>query len=249
MRPTEEFSQLLKRDLSIVIPFYNEQGNVARLMERLFKVLDGMPESKEVIAVDDGSSDGTLDLLRWEATSRPDLRIVSLDPNRGQHRAILEGFRKCRGQWVITLDADLQNPPEEIPRVLNALIEGHDKVGTFRQNRRDPLFRKVSSRAVNLVARRISGIRIKDFGCMLRGYSQEVIQKIIAEDDRFQSENPNANPGTPRRLYLPARGYRHAENPVELPVQHEARTDGESKYNLPRLIDLSLDLMASSKKK
>lgn len=239
-----ETSRIPERDLSVVIPFFDEQATVSRLMERLYAVLDSLDGSFEVIAVDDGSRDGTLDLLRWEATSREDLVIVPLGENRGQHRALLEGLRRIRGRWVITLDADLQNPPEEIPRLFEALRGGHDKVGTYRQGRRDPVLRKVSSRAINLVARRLTGLGIRDFGCMLRGYSREVIERIVAEDDRLRDQE---GAGDSRRLYLPARGYRFAENPVEIAVRHSRREDGRSRYTLPRLIDLSLDLISSSR--
>ena len=224
-------------DLSIVIPLFNEEMNVARLMVRIFGVLEEREESFEVIGVNDGSSDGTLEALERMQKVNPRLRIVPLESNVGQHRALLAGFRASRGRWVVTLDADLQNPPEEIPRVLDALQAGHDKVGTYRHRRQDPLFRKLSSRAINIVARKLSGIEIRDFGCMLRGYSREVIEKTLLEE--HESLHP----------YVPASAYRNALRPVELPVDHVRREHGESKYDFTRLVRLSVDLLANSTKR
>ncbi|NDY42939.1 glycosyltransferase [Dissulfurirhabdus thermomarina] len=215
--------------LSIVAPMYNEAANVAEFCRRLFAVLAEVPEPWEVVCVDDGSTDRTLELLRAEQRRRPGLRVVRLARNCGQHGAVMAGFAESRGEWVITLDADLQNPPEEIPRLLAAFREGHDLVGTYRVGRRDTRFRKWASRVTNRLITRISGISLRDFGCMLRGYSRRVVDGIL--------RNPEY------RTFIPALATFFAANPVEIPVRHEARAGGDSKYSLLKLLGLQLDLM------
>ncbi len=215
--------------LSIVIPFYNEQENVARLCKRLFRVLDSLEESYEVICVNDGSNDKTLPLLLKEKDERPGLVVVDLARNFGQHAAIMAGFAQCRGEWIITMDADLQNPPEEIPNILDAFRQGHDLVACVRMNRQDSLFRKWASRITNRLMTRMSGISLRDFGCMLRGYSQEIVAGIL--------ENPEY------RTFIPALAQFFAKDPVEIEVSHEERAAGDSKYSILKLLSLQLDLL------
>jgi len=154
---------------------------------------------------------------------------VALARNFGQHAAIMAGFAQSHGRWVITLDADLQNPPEEIPKLVNAFQAGHDLVGTVRIERQDTRFRKWASRLNNRLITRISGISLQDFGCMLRGYSREVVNGILA--------NPEY------RAFLPALATFFARNPVEIPVSHAERAGGASKYSLLKLFSLQLDLL------
>ncbi len=141
----------------------------------------------------------------------------------------MAGFSQAGGKWIITMDADLQNPPEEIPRILAEFKKGHDLVGTIRKARRDTLFRKTSSKITNRIITRISGISLEDFGCMLRGYSREVVQAIL--------QNPEY------RTFIPALATFFAVNPVEIEVSHEERAGGESKYSIIKLLSLQLDLM------
>ncbi len=155
--------------------------------------------------------------------------IVNLARNFGQHAAVMAGFSQAGGKWIITMDADLQNPPEEIPRILAEFKKGHDLVGTIRKARRDTLFRKTSSKITNRIITRISGISLEDFGCMLRGYSREVVQAIL--------QNPEY------RTFIPALATFFAVNPVEIEVSHEERAGGESKYSIIKLLSLQLDLM------
>jgi undecaprenyl-phosphate 4-deoxy-4-formamido-L-arabinose transferase len=216
-------------EISIVVPMYNEETNVRQLCRRLFETLANLQESWEVVCVDDGSSDQTLELLKKEQATRQGMIVVALARNFGQHAAIMAGFAQSRGQWVITLDADLQNPPEEIPKLVDAFQTGHDLVGTVRIARQDTRFRKWASRLNNRLITSISGISLQDFGCMLRGYSRDVVNGILA--------NPEY------RAFLPALATFFARNPVEIPVSHEERAGGTSKYSLLKLFSLQLDLL------
>ena len=215
--------------LSIVIPMYNEEQNVSILCERLFGTLKTIPESWEVIFVNDGSHDRTLELLLEEKKQREGMCVVNLARNFGQHAAVMAGFAQARGNWIITLDADLQNPPEEIPKIIEQFRRGHDLVGSIRMGRQDSLFRKLASRLTTWLVSRISGISLQDFGCMLRGYSKAIVQGIL--------QNPEY------RTFIPALATFFAKNPVEIPVRHEERAAGDSKYSLLKLFSLQLDLM------
>ncbi len=215
--------------LSIVIPMYNEEQNVSILTERLFNTLNTLPEPWEVIFVNDGSQDGTLELLVEEQSRRQRLRIVNLARNFGQHAAVMAGFEHAKGEWIITLDADLQNPPEEIPKIVEQFRKGHDLVGSIRMGRRDTVFRRLASRITTWLVSRISVISLQDFGCMLRGYSRPIVEGIL--------QNPEY------RTFIPALATFFAKNPIEIPVRHEERAAGDSKYSLLKLFSLQLDLM------
>jgi undecaprenyl-phosphate 4-deoxy-4-formamido-L-arabinose transferase len=216
-------------ELSIVVPLFDEESNVAELGERLLRVLRGLDATSELVFVDDGSRDSTLERLRTLQSSHHAVRVVVLARNAGQHAAVLAGFGAARGAFVVTLDADLQNPPEEIPRLLACFRAGHDLVATVRRHRDDAWFRRRASAAVNAWTRKSSGIPLRDFGCMLRGYSREITRVIVERDE----------PHT----FIPALGYVLARNPVEIDVAHAARGRGRSKYSLVRLFRLHLDLM------
>jgi len=150
--------------ISLVIPVYNEEGNLPLLMNRIRPVMSALRRPWELILVDDGSRDRSLEILKG-FTVHPEVRVVELTRNYGQHAAILAGFSIVRGGIVVTLDADLQNPPEEIPRLIDAMEEGgFDVVGTIRRGRKDSLLRIVPSRIVNMVARKITGVRMTDWG-------------------------------------------------------------------------------------
>ncbi len=215
--------------LSVVVPVYNEEPNVDTLVARLLPVLHGMHVPFEVVVVDDGSRDGTLAKLLAARSAHPEIVVRSLSRNFGQHAAVTAGFAASRGAFVVTLDADLQNPPEEIPKLWAKFQEGYDLVGSMRQERQDTWFRRAASRIVTRMTRRMSGIDLHDFGCMLRGYSHEIAHAIAARREI--------------RTFIPALGWLYARNPVEIPVAHEARAAGRSKYSLLRLFRLQLDLM------
>lgn len=223
MKNPEEIS------LSVIIPVYNEEANIPVLIPRLFSVLETLKENWEVVFINDGSTDCTLDLLKEEGRKRSQLVIVNLARNFGQHAAVMAGFAQSNGKWIVTMDADLQNPPEEIPKILAEFKKGHDLVGTIRKSRKDTRFRKAASRITNRIITRISGISLQDFGCMLRGYSRDVVQAIL--------QNPEY------RTFIPALATFFAANPVEIEVSHEERAGGQSKYSIIRLLSLQLDLM------
>lgn len=216
-------------DLSIVTPMYNEEPNVATFCRRLFDTLRTLPESWEVVCVNDGSRDRTLELLLEEREKRRNLTVVALARNFGQHAAVMAGFVHSRGNFVITLDADLQTPPEEIPKLVEAFRNGHDLVGTIRKDRQDVLLRRWASRLSNKLVKKVSGISLRDFGCMLRGYSREIVDGIVA--------NPEY------RTFIPALGTLFARNPIEISVPHEERSAGQSKYSMLGLFGLELDLV------
>jgi len=217
-------------NVSIVIPVYNEEDVLQALFARLYPVLDALGESFEVIFINDGSRDRSAQMLADQYRARPDVtRVVLFNGNFGQHMAILAGFEQVRGQVAITLDADLQNPPEEIPRLLEAVRAGHDYVGTIRRQRNDSAFRHIASRAMNGLRERITRIHMTDQGCMLRAYDRALIDTL----NQCQEVN----------TFIPALAYTFAANPTEIVVAHEERFAGESKYPLHRLIRLNFDLI------
>ena len=216
--------------VSVIVPVFNEEAGLAALFERLYPALDALGRDYEVIFVDDGSRDRSAAVLREQFERRPDhTRVVLLTRNAGQHMAILAGFAHSRGDYVITLDADLQNPPEEIGKLVAAMDQGADYVGTVRARRHDVYWRKVASRMMNRIRERTTQIRITDQGCMLRGYHRNIVEAI--------------NRCVEVSTFVPALGYTFARHPVEVEVAHAGRAAGQSKYSLYRLIRLNFDLM------
>ena len=217
-------------EISLVIPVYNEEAVLPALFARLYPALDALGRSYEVIFVDDGSHDRSVVLLREQFQRRADVtRVVLFAANFGQHRAILAGFAHARGRYLITLDADLQNPPEETARLLAELDAGHDYVGTIREQRQDVAWRRWASRFINRLRERTTRIRITDQGCMFRGYARSIVDAI--------------NQCTENNTFVPALAYTFASRPTEINVRHEDRSAGESKYSVYRLIKLNFDLM------
>jgi len=216
--------------VSIVVPVYNEEANLPLLFSRLYATLDRLDCGWECVFVDDGSKDRSVALLRGQYQLRPEhTRVIVFRRNFGQHSAIMAGFAAATGDVVITLDADLQNPPEEIPRLLAAADAGHDYVGTIRLGRQDHWARTFLSRRINSLRERMTPIRITDQGCMLRAYSRHVIDALNG------SQEVNT--------FIPALAYLYASNPIEIEVAHEPRHAGQSKYSFYKLIRLNFDLM------
>jgi undecaprenyl-phosphate 4-deoxy-4-formamido-L-arabinose transferase len=217
-------------EISLVIPVYNEEAALPLLFARLYPALDALQRSYEVIFVNDGSRDRSVAILREQFERRPEVtRVVLFAANFGQHRAILAGFAYARGRYLITLDADLQNPPEEIPRVLAELDAGHDYVGTIRKQRQDIAWRRWASRFINMLRERTTHIRITDHGCMFRGYARSIVDAI--------------NQCTENNTFVPALAYTFSGWPTEIEVRHEERSVGESKYSVYQLLKLNFDLM------
>jgi undecaprenyl-phosphate 4-deoxy-4-formamido-L-arabinose transferase len=216
--------------VSVVIPVYNEEDVLPALFERLYPVLDALGEPYEIIFVNDGSRDRSSAILAAQFRARPDVtRVVLFNGNFGQHMAIMAGFEHVRGQIAITLDADLQNPPEEIPRLIAAVRSGHDYVGTVRRQRNDTAFRRIASSAMNGLRERTTRIKMTDQGCMLRAYDRGLVDTLNA----CREVN----------TFIPALAYTFAATPTEIDVGHEERHAGESKYSLYKLIRLNFDLV------
>jgi undecaprenyl-phosphate 4-deoxy-4-formamido-L-arabinose transferase len=216
--------------VSVVIPVYNEEQTLPLLFARLYPALDKLGTPYEVIFVNDGSRDRSAALLRQQFEQRPDVtRVILFGGNFGQHMAIMAGFENVRGERVITLDADLQNPPEEIVNLLAAMDRGHDYVGSIRRQRQDSAFRRYASRAMNLMRERITKIHMADQGCMLRAYSRQIVNAITSSHEI--------------NTFIPALAYTYAGNPTEIEVAHEERAAGESKYSLYSLLRLNFDLV------
>jgi undecaprenyl-phosphate 4-deoxy-4-formamido-L-arabinose transferase len=219
-------------ELSIVIPVYNEEAVLNILFSRLYPAMDKLDRPYEIIFVDDGSRDGSVAVLRSQFQARPDVtRVVLLRANAGQHSALLAGFELARGEFVITMDADLQNPPEETRKLLEKLDAGHDYVGTIRRERHDRKWRHYASKAMNGLRERITRIHMTDQGCMFRAYHRDIVRAVL---DSRESQT-----------FIPALAYLYAANPVEVVIDHEQRAGGESKYPLFKLIHLNFDLMTS----
>ena len=216
--------------LSVIIPVYNEEENLRELGARLMRVLTGMGRPFEIILVDDGSTDRSWDLLSELHGQYPqNLRALQFNRNFGQHQAIFAGFQAARGRVMVTLDADLQNPPEEIPRLVAKLEEGYDTVGGWRENRQDSLFRRLPSHLVNFIMSKVTGTKLRDYGCMLRAYRREVIDSI--------------NQCHETSSFIPALANLYSRRVAEIPVGHAERERGQSKYGLIKLLRLNFDLM------
>jgi undecaprenyl-phosphate 4-deoxy-4-formamido-L-arabinose transferase len=216
--------------VSVVIPVYDEEAGLGALFERLYPALDRLGVRYEVVFIDDGSRDRSAALLKDQFLKRPDVtRVILFQANYGQHMAIVAGFEYCRGERVVTLDADLQNPPEEIGKLLAAMDAGHDYVGSIRRSRQDSWWRRAASRLMNRVRERITRIKMTDQGCMLRAYSADIVRAIAASREVS--------------TYIPALAYTYAHDPIEVEVEHAERAAGASKYSIYRLIRLNFDLI------
>lgn len=219
-------------DISVLIPVYNEQDVLELLFERLYPVMDKLGRSYEVLFVNDGSRDNSAELLTKQYERRPDVtRVVTLSANAGQHAALIAGFERAFGDWIITLDADLQNPPEEIPKLVAETDKGFDYVGSIRASRHDKAWRHIASRLMNSLREKITNIHMTDQGCMLRAYSRDIAREIAVSNES--------------RTFIPALAYLYAARPTEVTVAHEERAGGQSKYSLFKLIQLNFDLVTS----
>jgi undecaprenyl-phosphate 4-deoxy-4-formamido-L-arabinose transferase len=218
--------------LSVVIPVYNEEDGLQSLFDRLYPALDKLGIPYEILFVNDGSRDRSAAILREQFQTRPDVtRVILFNGNFGQHMAIMAAFEQSRGQRIVTLDADLQNPPEDIGLLLAKMDEGHDYVGSIRRQRNDSWWRHVASRMMNRLRERITHIKMTDQGCMFRAYDRGIVDAI--------------NSCKEVSTFIPALAYTFARNPAEVIVGHDEREAGESKYSLYSLIRLNFDLMTS----
>ena len=223
--------------LSIVIPIFNEEENISALWERLSRVMmehfSDPAKPWEIIFTDDGSRDRSLVMLLDIAKAEARVKVVEFNRNYGQHSAIFGAFAEVRGQVVVTLDADLQNPPEEIPKLVAKIEEGYDVVGGWRQGRQDndSFFRTMPSKIVNAITRKTTGVILHDYGCMLRAYGRDVVNAMLLCKEQSS--------------FIPALANSFAKRVTEVPVAHAERAAGTSKYGLWKLINLQFDLLTS----
>lgn len=218
--------------VSVVVPVYNEEAGLEEFLRRTLEVLKALPHPSELILVDDGSRDRSAEIITRAAENHPGRVVgVLLNRNYGQHAAVLAGFAHSRGEIVVTLDADLQNPPEEIPRLVAKATEGYDVVGSVRLDRRDTMFRRFFSWVVNRVTAMATGVKMRDYGCMLRAYRRDVVDAMLQCPERS--------------TFIPVLANAFAHKTTEIEVSHTERRTGESKYSLWRLVNLQFDLLTS----
>ncbi len=215
--------------VSTVVPVFNEEASLPELHRRIVAAMEGAGMEFEAIYVDDGSRDRSLAVLHSLAEADPRVVVIAFNRNYGQHAAVFAGLEESRGETVVTLDADLQNPPEDIPALVRKAEEGYDVVATYREGRHDPLFRRMASRAINAYTARATGVALRDYGCMLRAYRRPVVD-AIGRCGEISS-------------FIPALANTFAGRIAEIPVGHAERTHGESKYTLWSLVSLQFDLM------
>lgn len=218
-------------EISVVVPVFNEAPNLERLHAELTAALEPLGRAYEVIAVDDGSRDESFSVMRKIHAADPRFRVVRLARNFGQNPALYAGFAQARGTVVVTIDADLQNPPAEIPKLLAKLEEGYDVVQGWRERRKDNPLRRAASAAINAVVRRLTRSDIRDLGSGIKAYRREVIDRLAL--------------ATHHARYLPAETAWLGVHVGDVKVEHRSRHAGESKYGLGALLRVNFDMIAS----
>ncbi len=215
--------------ISIVIPVYNEEESLPLLYEKLSKVLERLGEDYEIIFVDDGSEDRSFEILRSFAEKDKRVKVVRFRRNYGQTAAIYAGFEIAKGDVIITMDADLQNDPEDIPLLLEKMKEGYDVVSGWRKDRKDPFWsRKLPSMIANWIIARVTGVKIHDYGCTLKAYRKDIAKRFRLYGDMHR--------------FLPALAKRFGAKITEVPVRHHPRLYGRSKYGISRTVRVILDI-------
>lgn len=224
-------SVVVRPYISVVIPVHNEQEVLEELYARLTATLDQLGKTYEIIFTNDGSTDRSLELLQTLHKRRPDqIRIIDFNGNFGQHMAIMAGFERVRGEIIITMDADLQNPPEEIGKLVAKMEAGHDVINTYRQDRQDSWWRlKVSKWHNQIRAWMMPKLKMRDEGCMLRAYKRNIVDLMAATGETT--------------TFIPALALTYAANPAEVGVAHAERSAGTSSYNFYKLIRYNFDLI------
>ena len=218
-------------EISVVTTIFNEEECLPELFERLTKTMESLGESYEVVAVDDGSVDGSLAMLRDFHKQDKRWRIAQLTRNFGQSPAIYAGFSLTHGRYVIMIDADLQMFPEDIPALYEKLKEGYDMVGGWRKDRKDNPFRMIMSRMLNLYTERVTGFPLHDHGCSLKGFRRPLVDRMVAF--------------THRNRYLPLDAAMLGGNITEVPVRHCSRPHGHSKYDIFKLFQAGFNLITT----
>ncbi|HHJ53273.1 MAG TPA: glycosyltransferase [Caldithrix abyssi] len=216
-------------EISVVIPLLNEEDSLTELTERVVEQLRKLTTDYEIIYVDDGSTDSSFSLLKQLKEKHPQIRIIRFRKNFGKSTALCEGFRKAQGKYVITMDADLQDDPAEIPNLIAKLNDGYDLVSGWKKKRHDPISKTVPSKLFNLVTRVLTGIRIHDFNCGLKGYRNEVIKAIPVYGELHR--------------YLPVLAHWQGFRVGEIVVHHHPRKFGKSKFGARRFLTGFFDLL------
>ncbi len=218
--------------ISVVIPVLNEEANLDELIRRCMETCGRMVRPFEILLVDDGSTDGSREKIA-QASAQNSGKVVGvfLNRNYGQHAAIMAGFSQAKGDIVMTMDADLQNPPEEIPKLTEKIEAGFDVVGSVRVPRRDPLFRRAGSWLINKAVQKTTGVLMHDYGCMLRAYRRHIVEAMLQCHEHS--------------TFIPVLANTFAKNTTEVEVHHHARSKGISKYGIWKLIKLQFDLLTS----
>jgi undecaprenyl-phosphate 4-deoxy-4-formamido-L-arabinose transferase len=217
--------------VSVLVPVLNEEESLPELQRRLHDTLEGTGKSYEIIYINDGSTDNSEALLTVYHNEDKKVKVIEFNRNYGQHMALFAGFESAKGEIVITIDADLQNPPEEIPKLLAKAEEGYEVVATYRKQRKDSLFRKLPSFIVNKITAKLVGVKLKDYGCMLRAYRRNIVD--------YMNMCPESS------SFIPALANIFAKRITEVEVEHDERTKGTSKYSLFKLFRLNFDLMTN----
>lgn len=217
--------------LSLVIPVYNEEGSLSELIGRCLAVGRKIDRPFEIVLIDDGSRDRSADMIREAHRQYPQIVGVLLNRNYGQHAAVMAGLAQAKGEVVVTLDADLQNPPEEIPNLLEEITKGCDVVGTIRARRRDSLLRKLPSMLINKAVQKATGVMMHDYGCMLRAYHRTVVDAMLQCHERS--------------TFIPILANMFAHKTAEIEVSHARRENDRSKYSFFKLINLQFDLLTT----
>jgi len=217
--------------VSVLVPVLNEEESLPELQKRLQATLNGIGKPYEIIYINDGSTDTTEVLLERFHADDKRVKVIEFNRNYGQHMALFSGFEFAKGEIVITIDADLQNPPEEIPKLVDKAEEGFEVVATYRKQRKDSLFRKLPSYIVNKITAKLVGVKLRDYGCMLRAYRRNIID--------YMNMCPESS------SFIPALANTFAKKITEIEVAHEERKTGTTKYSLFKLWRLNFDLMTS----
>ncbi len=215
--------------ISIVVPAYNEEESIPALYRKLKEVLDELNEDYEIIIVDDGSTDRTPEILEEIAEKDKRVKVIRFRRNYGQTAAMYAGFEHASGDVIITMDADLQNDPEDIPKLLQKVEEGYDIVSGWRKDRKDPfLSRKLPSRIANWIISKVTGVHLHDYGCTLKAYRRDIAKNYRLYGDMHR--------------FLPALAKRFGARITEVPVKHHPRIYGSSKYGIGRTVRVILDI-------
>ncbi len=217
--------------ISVIIPVFNEENDLMELYDQLCEALNGIHKGYEVIFIDDGSIDRSPGILNSIKQSDSNIIIISFIRNFGQHAAVMAGFKAARGQIVVTLDADLQNPPHEIPKLIREIEKGYDVASGRRIHRRDFFLRKLLSFMMNKIISGLTGVKLMDYGCMLRAYKKPLVELIVKYGEKS--------------VYIPAFASWLSSNVLEVPVTHNSRKHGKSRYNFLKFLRQMFDLVTA----